>query len=81
MSQKLDSELKSRLVLLISQKNSITDEIDLLSNIKNDMDRQLNESPKNLLISKSTEMVQMLKEINKKKIESYENPCTLLNFK
>lgn len=81
MSQKLDSELKSRLVLLISKKNSITDEIDLLSNIKNDLDRQLTESPKNLLISKSNEIVQMLKEINKKKMENYENPNTLLNFK
>lgn len=66
MSQKLEGELKSKLVVLISQKNSVSDEIEFLENMKNELDRQIKDSPKNILISKTEDLVEMLKEINGK---------------
>lgn len=81
MNQKLDSELQTKLVVLISQKNSIADEIEFLENMKNELDRQINESPKNIFIAKSGDLVQMLKEINEKPGTKFENPGIGLSFK
>jgi len=66
MNQKLESELKSKLVVLISQKNSVSDEIEYLEDIKNKLEHQIRDSPKNMLIAKSEDLIQMLKEINNK---------------
>lgn len=81
MSQKLESELKSKLVVLISQKNSVSDEIEFLDNMKNELDTQIKESPKNILISKSEDLIQMLKEINSKPCFKFNSSGLNFNFK
>ena len=66
MNQKLESDLKSKLVVLVSQKNSVSEEIEFLENMKNELETQIKDSPKNVLIAKSEDLIQMLKEINNK---------------
>ncbi len=81
MNSKLDSDLKSKILVLVSQKNSVSDEIDFLENMKNELDQQIKESPKNALISKSEDLIQMLQEINGKPSFKF-NPSGLnFNFK
>ena len=81
MNQKLESDLKSKLVVLISQKNSVSDEIEYLENMKNELEHQIKESPKNVLIGKSEDLIQMLKETNEKPTFKF-NPSGLnFNFK
>lgn len=81
MNQKLETELKSKLVVLISQKNSVSEEIDFLENMKNELDRQIRDSPKNILISKSDDLIQMLKEINGKPSFKFNGSGLNFNFK
>ena len=81
MNKKLESELKSKLVALLSQKGSITDEIEFLESLQGELNRQLLHSPKSVLIVKSIELVKMLREINAKPFPKYNKHSITPDFK
>lgn len=68
MHQRLDQELKSKLLSLIQQKTSLSDEIEFLESTQNELNRHVNQSAKSHLIGKSSELVKLLREINGKPI-------------
>ena len=80
MNQKLESELKAKLLTLLAQKGSMADEIEFLQSMQNELNRQLTQSPKSVLISKSSELIKMLKEINTKPINKYSKTNVSLDF-
>ena len=69
MNERLDNELKNKLITLIAQKSSISDEIEFLEGMNSEINRQINESPKNVLIFKSDELVKMVREISSKPVK------------
>ena len=81
MNQKLEAELKSKLLALLAQKSSITDEIEFLESIQSEVDRELIHSPKSVLIAKSMELIKMLKDINKKPLVKHNKHTITPEFK
>lgn len=81
MNQKLEGELKSKLLALLAQKSSITDEIEFLESIQSEVDREMSQSPKSVLIAKTTELVKMLKDINKKPLVKHNKHTITPDFK
>ena len=81
MNQKLDAELKSKLLALLAQKGSITDEIEFLESMQGDLNRQLLQSPKSVLIASSTELIRMLKDVNAKALPKYSKNQVTAEFK
>ena len=69
MNERLDNELKNKLITLIAQKSSISDEIEFLEGMNTEISRQINESPKNVLIFKSEELVKMVREVSSKPVK------------
>ena len=80
MNQKLESELKAKLLTLLAQKGSMADEIEFLQSMQNELNRQLTQSPKSVLISKSGELIKMLREINSKPNNKYAKTNVSLEF-
>jgi len=76
----LEGELKSKLLNLLAQKSALTDEIEFLESMQNELNKQLMQSPKSLLISKSSELIKMLKEINAKSIPKFNKDSIQLEF-
>eukprot|EP01017_Pseudomicrothorax_dubius_P013644 TRINITY_DN1608_c0_g1_i16.p1 TRINITY_DN1608_c0_g1~~TRINITY_DN1608_c0_g1_i16.p1 ORF type:complete len:523 (-),score=83.52 TRINITY_DN1608_c0_g1_i16:1073-2641(-) len=70
MSQRLELELKSKLLELLSHKGLLSDEIEFLENMRTEIERQIKETPKSLLIQKSSELVKMITDINDKPLNS-----------
>jgi len=81
MSQKLDAELKSKLLALLAQKGSITDEIEFLESMQGDLNRQLLQSPKSVLIASSMELIRMLKDVNAKAMPKFTKNSVTAEFK
>ena len=80
MNHKLESELKVKLLTLLAQKGSMADEIEFLQSMQNELNRQLTQSPKSVLISKSGELIKMLREINSKPNNKYAKTNVSLEF-
>ncbi len=66
MIARLDSQLKSRLLALMAQKNTLTLETERLEGLLAEIDRYLNVKTRSELIAKSPELLQAAMEINKK---------------
>ncbi len=66
MIARLDSQLKSRLLALMAQKNTLTLETERLEGLLAEIDRYLNAKTRSELIAKSPELLQAAMEINKK---------------
>jgi len=81
MNQRLDSELKTKLLALLAQKGSITDEIEFLESMQSEINRQLLQSPKSSLISKSYDLIKMMKEINNKPLTKYNKHSVTPEFR
>ena len=80
MQQRLDQELKNKLLSLIQQRSSLGDEIEFLESMQNELNRHLTQSAKSELINKSGDLVKMLKEINAKPMNKYNNKAVSLDF-
>ena len=81
MNQRLDAELKSKLLALLAQKGSITDEIEFLESMQGDLNRQLLQSPKSVLIASSVELIRMLKDVNAKALPKYSKNMVTAEFR
>jgi len=81
MNQRLDGELKTKLLALLAQKGSITDEIEFLESMQSEINRQLLHSPKSSLIAKSYDLIKMLKEINSKPLTKYNKHTVTPEFR
>lgn len=66
MQNRLDSQLKVKLLNLIAQKSSMSQEIELLDSMLHEVDRQLNSSQKSQFIAKSGDFTKMLTELHRK---------------
>ncbi|KAL9649959.1 hypothetical protein ABK040_003078 [Willaertia magna] len=64
--ENLDTQFKDKLLTLLEQQTSITEEISLLDKMSKELTRQIETSPQSVLISKTPEIVKMLSEVHKK---------------
>ena len=71
MIARLDSQLKQKLLALMSQKNSLTLETEQLENLLSEIDLYLNGKTRSELIEKAPELLQMSMEINRKPTTSF----------
>ncbi|EAR97126.1 B-box zinc finger protein (macronuclear) [Tetrahymena thermophila SB210] len=65
---KLNDLLKSKLEKLSLQRGPISEEIDLLENMSEEINEYIETLPKSILISKSGEIVKTLEEINSRRV-------------
>lgn len=80
MHQRLDQELKSKQLVLLQQKTGLSDEIEFLESVQNEINQQISQAAKSHLISKSTELVKMLREINNKPLKKYDTKTVSTEF-
>lgn len=80
MHQRLDQELKSKQLVLLQQKTGLSDEIEFLESVQNEINQQIGQAAKSHLISKSTELVKMLREINNKPLKKYDTKTVSTEF-
>ena len=71
MIARLDSQLKQKLLALMSQKNALTQETEQLENLLSEIDQYLNGKTRSELISKAPELLQLSMEINRKPTTSF----------
>ena len=64
--QRLENELKERLVNLSKEKIALAEEINCFDDMHTHITEQVKRSAKNVLITKSEEIVGLIKEINEK---------------
>eukprot|EP00002_Diphylleia_rotans_P023896 TRINITY_DN4707_c0_g2_i2.p1 TRINITY_DN4707_c0_g2~~TRINITY_DN4707_c0_g2_i2.p1 ORF type:complete len:931 (-),score=180.40 TRINITY_DN4707_c0_g2_i2:331-3123(-) len=80
MQGRLDAQLKSKLLVLLAQKGSISEEVELLESMLNELNRQITNNPKSVLISKSAELVRMLQELHRKPTSQFVQEPVSLDF-
>lgn len=71
MIARLDSQLKSKLLTLMGQKNSLTQETEQLESLLQEIEHQLHVCTKSELISKSAELLQMINQVHRKPMTSF----------
>ena len=71
MIARLDSQLKQKLLALMSQKNALTQETEQLENLLSEVDQYLNGRTRSELIAKAPELLQLSMEINRKPTTSF----------
>ncbi|XP_035691993.1 E3 ubiquitin-protein ligase TRIM37-like isoform X1 [Branchiostoma floridae] len=71
MIARLDAQLKSKLITLMGQKNSLTQETELLESLLQEVEHQLRSCSKSELIAKSTELLQMFTQVHRKPMASF----------
>ncbi|XP_058820505.1 E3 ubiquitin-protein ligase TRIM37-like isoform X3 [Topomyia yanbarensis] len=68
---RLDSQLKGKLLTLMRQKNSLTQETEQLEHLLQEIEHQLNTCSKSRLIMKSAELLKMINQVRNKPMASY----------
>ncbi|XP_069082501.1 E3 ubiquitin-protein ligase TRIM37 isoform X1 [Pleurodeles waltl] len=68
---RLDKQLKNKLITLMDQKKSLTQETELLESLLQEVEHQLRSCSKSELISKSTEILQMFQQVHRKPMASF----------
>jgi len=63
LKDRLELQLKEKLMILLSEKNVIGDEINYLENLQKGVDKEINECSKTSLIGKSKELIQAIDEV------------------
>ncbi|XP_024391968.1 uncharacterized protein [Physcomitrium patens] len=63
MQSRLEEQLKCKLLALLAQKGSMTQEMELLDTVLHELDQQLNSIPKSDLIAQEPNMSRMLQDI------------------
>uniref|UniRef100_UPI00358F46E4 E3 ubiquitin-protein ligase TRIM37 isoform X2 n=1 Tax=Myxine glutinosa TaxID=7769 RepID=UPI00358F46E4 len=71
MIARLDSQLKSKLLTLMGQKHSLTQETELLETLLQEVEHQLRSCSKSELIAKSNEILQMFQQVHRKPMASF----------
>lgn len=71
MIARLDSQLQSKLVTLMGQKNQLSQETEMLENVLQEVDHQMHTSSKSDLILRSAEMLEMFNAIHRKPMASF----------
>lgn len=68
---RLDSQLKSKLLTLMGQKNSLTQETEQLESLLQELEQKLQVSSKSELINKSPELLHAIKQVHRKPMASF----------
>lgn len=71
MISRLDSALKAKLLTLMGQKNSLTQETEQLEHLLQEIEHQLHSSTRSELIAKSGELSKMIHQVRKKPMASF----------
>ncbi|XP_063226003.1 E3 ubiquitin-protein ligase TRIM37-like isoform X2 [Bacillus rossius redtenbacheri] len=71
MIARLDSQLKAKLLTLMGQKNSLTQETEHLEALLQEVDHQLHTCTRSELIKKSSDLSRMIHQIRKKPMASF----------
>ncbi|XP_026329272.1 uncharacterized protein LOC113237172 isoform X2 [Hyposmocoma kahamanoa] len=71
MISRLDSALKAKLLTLMGQKNSLTQETEQLEHLLQEIEHQLHSSTRSEMIAKSGELSKMIHQIRKKPMASF----------
>ncbi|XP_045119066.1 E3 ubiquitin-protein ligase TRIM37-like isoform X4 [Portunus trituberculatus] len=71
MIARLDSQLKSKLLTLMGQKNSLTQETEQLETLLQEIEHQLHTCSKSELIQRSPDLHSMITPVNKKPMASF----------
>ncbi|XP_077995341.1 E3 ubiquitin-protein ligase TRIM37-like [Glandiceps talaboti] len=71
MIARLETQLKSKLITLMGQKNQLNHETELLESLLQEVEHQLRSCTKSELISKSTELLQMFTQVHRKPMASF----------
>ncbi|XP_070573024.1 E3 ubiquitin-protein ligase TRIM37-like isoform X2 [Ptychodera flava] len=71
MIARLETQLKSKLVTLMGQKNQLVHETELLESLLQEVELQLRSCTKSELISKSSELLQMFTQVHRKPMASF----------
>ncbi|XP_022108333.1 E3 ubiquitin-protein ligase TRIM37-like isoform X2 [Acanthaster planci] len=71
MIARLESQLKIKLLTLMGQKNSLTQETELLESLLQEVEHQLRSCTKSELIAKSGELLQMFTQVHRKPMASF----------
>lgn len=80
MISRLDAQLKSKLLTLMAQKNSLSQETEQLETILKSVEQQLNMSCKSELVSISNEILQRMAEIQSKPMASFVTAAVPADF-
>jgi tripartite motif-containing protein 37 len=71
MIARLDSQLKAKLLTLMGQKNSLTQETEYLEALLQDIEHQLHTCTRSELIMKSGDLSRMIHQVRKKPMASF----------
>ncbi|XP_013190053.1 uncharacterized protein LOC106134519 isoform X2 [Amyelois transitella] len=71
MISRLDSALKAKLLTLMGQKNSLTQETEQLEHLLQEIELQLHTSTRSELIARSGELLKMIHQVRKKPMASF----------
>ena len=71
MIARLESQLKSKLLTLIGQRNGLTQETELLESLLQEVDHQKRNCSKQELIGKSSELLQMFTQVHRRPMASF----------
>ncbi|XP_055064169.1 E3 ubiquitin-protein ligase TRIM37 isoform X1 [Misgurnus anguillicaudatus] len=71
MIARLDNQLKNKLITLMGQKTSLTQETELLESLLQEVEHQLRSCCKSELISKSPEILLMFQQVHRKPMQSF----------
>ncbi|GFW32485.1 e3 ubiquitin-protein ligase TRIM37 [Trichonephila clavipes] len=80
MISRLDAQLKSKLLTLMAQKNSLSQETEQLETVLKNVEQQLNSSNKSELIVLSNEILQNMAEIQSKPMTSFVTAAVPADF-
>merc|ERR1719481_842087 len=80
MIARLDSQLKSKLLVLMGQKNSLSQETEQVEQLLGQVETKLHTSTKGQLISKSDELLQLAVAANKKPMAAFVTAPVLPDF-
>ena len=71
MIARLDSQLKAKLLTLMGQKNSLTQETEQLEALLQEIEHQLHSCTRSELITKSADLSRMIHHVRKKPMASF----------
>ena len=69
--ERLELQLNDKLMLLLSEKNSINEEIELLENLQKNLHKEVNEASRAEFIKKSKELMTSISEVKARPIISF----------
>eukprot|EP00057_Strongylocentrotus_purpuratus_P025711 XP_011680185.1 PREDICTED: E3 ubiquitin-protein ligase TRIM37 [Strongylocentrotus purpuratus] len=71
MISRLETQLKSKLLTLMGQKNSLMQETELLESLLHEVEHQINSCSKSELIAKSADVLQTFTQVHRKPMASF----------